>query len=351
MKRKYQGTGTMGRTTGGRAYPLIRSVGMRVAKRLRTSGGYLLRKAAPSMIRSLASSSLSYLSRSTSTAQKIQKGYVSQDGTGGSISKTNHGYRKPYLPTSVLNTLAPYVDSANAQSQLISTVGLQNFSGILAIQLTSSQLSTMMSRVVPAGATNRMILTKIHSEMLISNAQTGNVNITLYDWVARRDITTANAQNPATAWSTGITDESGTGATVVGALPFDSQLFNTYYKVVKVTKFLLGAGAVHRHVVDFAPNRFLNQELIQNTTYGIQGLTHGTLVVTSGMPANDSVTSTQVRLGSSTINVISSWEAQYKFPQNNSTKIFQTNALSTSFTVQEEIISTGGGGVVQNVVA
>lgn len=298
-------------------------------------------------------------SKKTKTARATQKNNkrkrkqrytpVEMEGTGGSITKMHYGVHSPFLPKSVRDTLAPYFYSTNGAQQSNAAIGVQK--SVVPLTLADGpDLVTMCGKYVGGGVINRVLLEKVRGTILISNAMIANACITIYDCISRKDSGTV-AYGPDAAWTTGVTDESGSTYAIFGAQPFDSELFTQYWTVRSTEKIVLGQGGVHKHTVQWEPNRLLNYEYVYNNTGYIAGLTTATMIVFHGMPANDSVTSTQVGLGAATLDIVYGYEYEFRFPANNSTKIFQTNNIRNNFTIAEEVISTGAGIPETNVVA
>lgn len=331
----------------------------RIARYSSAVGGTILgrtrafRKGTLGGVGSLLSNKWSQKAREASrtlTRQKIQIGSVVQEGPGGSLSDVYHRPGRLPIPRSVVKALSPYLYSNNAQGQSVGAIGRQT--PVTLLNLGGAQeLLTVSQLYTGAGAVNKMLVETIRAQMLLSNNMLGPCSFTIYDIVARKDCSAASISDPASAWAQAISDES-TGASfsyVVGATPFNAQAFTQYYKIVKTTKVVLGAGSVHRHVVTTRPNRILDYEYIGNTIYNIAGVSTFCMVVHNGMPACDSTTATSVRLGKSTLNLIGSWEYQVKFLANSSQKVVQVNNLTTSFPVAEEIFNQGSGAPVANI--
>lgn len=289
--------------------------------------------------------------RRTFKAKKkpILTGLVEQEGVGGQLSKCHWPKGKMYLPKSVHMALAPYFFSTNGASQLIATVGLQNVSAPFSA-LTSADVSTMLGKYVGGGTINRVFVDRCYGELLLCNNFLSNANVTIYDVIAREDINSTPGNTPDTAWSTGVGDEGGTGFSIVGSTPLDSELFNQYWKVQQVTRVTLAQGAMHRHRIDYRINRLFHEERVANSTV-LRGATIYSLLVLSGQPDNDTVTLNQVTLGKAGLNIVRQVEYEFRFPANNSTKLYQTNNLLSAFTTADGLISTGAGTAATNAEA
>jgi len=297
------------------------------------------------------------LSEQRAKRQQIKKrkssippqGIVEQDGMGGSVSKTHYGTRQPYLPLSVVQTLAPHRYAVNGASQLICGVNAQNAATALIMYKPSTDVNNFMG-IAGLSATKvpKILCVKQYGEISMTNAMLSNAQITIYDCVARKDLV-ANSALPETAWSQGDSEENASSQiAILGQEPYESETFNQFWKVIKTTRLVLGQGAVHRHCVSGQPNRILSNSYTREV-YGIQGLTQAVLVQLHGQPSNDSVTQTQVRSGNAVLNMIYKYEYDFKILQSNTTELTYVDNLSTkSFTVAEQLVDEGSGTIVTN---
>lgn len=292
-------------------------------------------------------SSLRSIRSASSTRTQIVHGTVEQEGVGGSLSKTYLGKKTPFVPKSVLRTLAPLRNSVNGAAQLIAGVGVQNAISPL-ILWNVNDLATLMTR---AGKTTtavaKLIAESVYAECVMTNCFKSNCFVTIYDCIARKDIG-SNNNTPLQSWSTGDSKENASSTiTTLGQMPFESESFNQFWKVVRQTKVTLAQGATHRHCVSGSPNRTLSSTYTDEV-YGVKGLTYGILIIIHGQPANDSVTQTQVRLGSAGLNIVYRYEYDFKSLDYNLTNTVYTNNLGTSFTTAEQMVDPGSGEVETN---
>nr|WAE42482.1 MAG: capsid protein [Cressdnaviricota sp.] len=271
-------------------------------------------------------------------------------GRGGFYSKFYYGKRKLPLPYRVLKNLAKNYQSLNGSARVTSVVGQQNVATQLAMY-TTTDLTTMATNV-SANATQKVIHLSVSAEVMITNQDVGNCVLTLYDIIARRDLTTTAVNNPGQAWASSYSDEGGsnTDYQIIGATPFSSDLFTQFFKVLKITHVFLGQGESHSHKVYFSPNRQIDKEYINNEAQGIKGLTCFTSLVAYGAPYNDATTKTSVSTGQVTLDVVYRKQYKYSFIADSTTTWFKTNNLTT-FAVGESIMDPGTGAAVASDVA
>lgn len=279
----------------------------------------------------------------------IQKGTVVNDGAGGQYSSF-FLKKKNYLEDSVSKELAPVRSVLNNAVQVKSAMGLQAVSCPL-ILYNVTDVTTLNADIGDGAATNaRLCLQKVVADVHISNIYLSNVQVDIYDCIARKDLSTGVVANPLLAWSQGDTDEGAASEyTKIGATPFQTELFNTYWRVAKTTRVTLGAGQLHRHHVAMDVFRAMNYSYYNNAGYGFADLTYSTLLVIRGSPANDTTTQTQVSIGECGVNIVYAKEYLTKMLYLNQAIVKDhSSLLATGFTVGEQVINIGGTTVVSN---
>lgn len=142
------------------------------------------------------------------------------------------------------------------------------------------------------------IIEKGHAELTMKN-DTNDMNVVyLYDCICRRDTTREDPSNlrmfPDVMWELGdlyagrdgTTDQlSTTNYKAIGAVPFESKSFTSFFKVAKVTKIIMDPGSIHVHHVKWAPNKLWNNAIESNNAVGFKGLSVYTMIVAYGAPA------------------------------------------------------------------
>nr|QJI53682.1 MAG: capsid protein [Cressdnaviricota sp.] len=133
-------------------------------------------------------------------------------------------------------------------------------------------------------ATRKYMVDFAESTHLIKNTTTVPITMWLYDVTPRNDLATA----PIQAWTNGITNQTVLLPnndntllnTVVGSTPFQSTLFTRQWKVLNVTKVVLGGGNEHHHSIRVKPRYLFNTE--ETSTINQRGTTALTFVVHNG---------------------------------------------------------------------
>lgn len=132
-------------------------------------------------------------------------------------------------------------------------------------------------------------------ETSITNSSNIYWQMTLYDYVARRDTSSfqggIDKSTPLHMWSQSLHYSGATLAPTnntypwtVKATPFQAQMFTQFYKVVKTTTVWLGPGATHTHVMKNHLNKLFYPTRFQVTTGNLQGVTCGTIWTIIGQP-------------------------------------------------------------------
>lgn len=146
-------------------------------------------------------------------------------------------------------------------------------------------------------STSKLYMRRCFAETLFTNQSNDVVHMTLYDCMARRDLTTQSTSEalyatPDVAWQQGSVDGGATNSwKIVGSTPFQATGFTEYYKIFKVTDVDLHTGGHHRHKLYAKPNKMVNNDIVQTLiTSGNTGTlghwTSFTLVVCHGYPDN-----------------------------------------------------------------
>lgn len=258
----------------------------------------------------------------------------------GDSSSYAHMYtHKSHVSKSTLAMFAPNHLVINNGQQLATTVGVQNAASYSF--LTGTDLNTMVGKLISVGGTTayNCYVSAAKQVLNIKSASTFSTKITIYDVIYRRDAT-ANTATPAAAWTNGIGDELA-GATLgdIGGTPYQSDLFNLFCKIQKVTVIELLPGTSHIHTTSAFPNKKIHHELLNNVTGNIMNLTCSALVVIQGGPGHDSTTKTQVTATGASVDILQDIHYDFTALADNSTNYYHTNNLVTSFTVGAEVVN------------
>lgn len=149
--------------------------------------------------------------------------------------------------------------------------------------------------------TTKLYLKSCNSEMMITNQTNDVVNITLYDVVARRDLTGNSANEalyitPDLAWQQGCIDAGASSVySTVGSTPFQTPGFTEFFKIRKITHVDLHSGGHHRHRQIYDSRCMFSNEIVTELASSggvLGGRSAFTLVVAHGFPVNSTGTST-----------------------------------------------------------
>lgn len=272
--------------------------------------------------------------------QKMRRGMVHQEGSSTSMSSCNFG-SGPMFNKDIKKLTAPQSLAANnAGFNSRSTVGAQSFFDVVGLGNTDLVTIKSLAPESPAAA-SRVFIESYYGEVLMSNASVYTTNVTIYDIIARRDGLSANSGDPANAILHGIDVEGGsaTDYQTIGSRPFESELFNQFYKVVQTTRVDIPSGGTHRHCQKWNPRKVLSNALQDESSYGIKDLTIYTLVYFHGQPAHDSTTTTSVSISEASLDVCFKRDIRFRYVEETATDWSKDNHLGTSFAVGAQIVN------------
>jgi hypothetical protein len=283
----------------------------------------------------------------TKTKSKLHQKVSLIAGGPNSESKFFYGKRKvPKAYTKVIKALAKNYVALNNAQRISVAVGLQGANTLLTM-FGPADMNTILT-TISSNKTNRAVVMSCSAEIMLTNMDLAPARVTLYDVIARRDIPSSSLNLPDVAWKVGYADEGGSNSnySIIGTTPFSNDTFVQFYKVLKITNIVMSQGQTHFHRVNFSPNRLIDGEYINYDQQGYKGLTCHTMIVHSGMPANDSVTKTQVSTGVTNIDVVNRIQYKYTWLTDNTTNYKVTNSLPGSFTVAQDLVDIGSGTIV-----
>lgn len=156
-------------------------------------------------------------------------------------------------------------------------------------QLYLQTAGAQYQSITTAGyADMRMMLQKCQHELRIVNQGPTTAEVDVYICMSKN--TTASSVDPGVSWSSGLTNEKGSGSPAQSnpwATPTQVKQFNIDWKVVKKLKLSLESGRELTHTFMFTPNRILDTEYI-NTYFAIKGITYRYLFVQRGTLGDNS---------------------------------------------------------------
>lgn len=197
----------------------------------------------------------------------------------------------------------------------------------------------------------RYLLEEWTGETQYANAAVTTCIATFYDIVLRKDASlgisgSTDLGSPGTAWSVGAADEGVNNEyTYIGSTPFESDLFNTYYKVVQSTKVVIAPGGIHTHKCHADVNKIIRETNVEHSAYGLAGVTCYTMVVVQGQPAHDSATNSSVTISGASLDCIAKATYKFRFMQESAVDVTRVNNLANAFAVGEQHVNEEVGQV------
>jgi hypothetical protein len=166
-------------------------------------------------------------------------------------------------------------------------------------------------------------------ETTFTNGSTTACTLEIWEVVAKHDFAAeqytldttnplasgSNAYSPNNYWIQGLLAAEAPAITPVGvsgglmtpttpgAVPFDSELFNQYWKVAHRQTVNLTAGALHRHKSHYTIDQLMHPFRWRNATL-LQGLTRSHLYTVIGQPVASGTTGTSVSLSGAKVNYV-----------------------------------------------
>lgn len=241
------------------------------------------------------------------------------------------------------------LDSQLAGKQCVSLLG-GIFDRVDLHNMVNTATTQEFGTSIPAGYKNLQIYLKEgHATYAIVNPGNAVQRVILYDIMPRRDTYQTiggQALLPDIAWSEGMVQQQSNSTTSLhtdmGCRPWDSQLFNDYFKVKCTTYIDLAPGQCHWHRVNFKPHKFLDRDIIDansSSSTAFKGLTLYCLAVTQGQPIHDSASS--ITTTPTKLEWVQSISYHFSYISNNMTTTYVQATLSTSPNLVFESLVTG----------
>lgn len=211
-------------------------------------------------------------------------------------------YLKPMLKTLALRRRISY-----NSNRITSSVGTQGYAyNPLLTKGDTDNLITDNSLSLGA----KIFLRKMKAHTLFTNQTNAVVMMTIYTVIPRSD--NNSAEDPITMWTAGNTNEGSdaNASTYPGSTPYQSALFCKNYLVKNVKKVRLAAGQTYENTCIAYVNRPFNTDTTSNDYYDPRH-TVLQMYVVHGFPQNDSTTKTQISLGATAVDFISSYTIDY----------------------------------------
>lgn len=179
----------------------------------------------------------------------------------------------------------------------------------------------------------KIFLRNSKAHTMFTNQTNGVVIMTIYTMIPR--VNCGSSEDPVTMWGTG-NDNEGTDSnalTYPGCKPFTSALFSKKYYVTNVKKVRLAAGQTHENICINYINKSYNVDTLA-TDYYDSKISVLQMYTVHGFPQNDSTTKTQISLGATAVDFISSYTIEYNILQDfTRTRTDTGSAYISGFTV------------------
>jgi hypothetical protein len=267
------------------------------------------------------------------------------------MARSRRGVRRGVRKSNVVTATWKDVNTAAYQAGSIS--GHQGvFSWGIMNKFDVQRIFQKACPTFPGNLNQRMLLSSLSSDMLITNSQLGTAHVEVYTLRSRMQCNdVANGLDPGTAWSQGVTDINNTITFAeIGVKPFDSVLFKTNWRVVNKRVFTMEQGATRRFSDTFRFNKQLNGEEFNRTIGTIpagitdaHGYTYWYMVVVRGQPTSSG---TSITLTECKIDMINTTRVNYHTMPDWVESITYVDGLSSL--VGANIVSKGAGAIMAN---
>lgn len=178
-------------------------------------------------------------------------------------------------------------------------------------------LTTLATNAGMTTESGKFWLGGVSAELMLTNQDSGNSRVTLYDMVCRRDSQETDVMDQ---WNDGLTNNKGTSGNTrshrnLNVTPYQSNELCAKWKIMKKTVIQMSAGQSHIHRVKHKINCMINNTNITDFHYH-HGISFVTLIVVHGMPYNDETTQTQVAVGDSALDIVCTKKFFYRALEN-----------------------------------
>lgn len=260
----------------------------------------------------------------------------------------------------------PDIFQINQGTDISPNVGYQLFRDYFALNVPRLK---QLAATVPGGAGDtqpnlkRFIVENVQTELTLTNQSNAAAEIEIYDIVCRRDvdaswtITTGGntyiaAGQPSSYVEIGCDIASGALPTsgqeqIIGASPYDSQLFKDYFRVVRKTHVMLLSGGTHRHSAQHMVNGIVETALLNDNTAMLKGLTIGSMLCVRGVaainmgPEGSPLTTSN----NPKINVLYNERVKFTWVADSTQTVYYHDNLPHSASTDVEVRNIGSGAL------
>lgn len=191
-------------------------------------------------------------------------------------------------------------------------------------------------------------------ESSISNLSQYPIEVDIYEVIAKHDTnqlnfagTSLGNTGPVFYWSQGLIDTTFTSGgypkeayTTLGSRPFDSEMFNSYWRICSKHTVALSVGDVHKHISEYHIDGFIDPARYFYST-NLAGITRNIMFVIRGTPVRDTLDANKIGIGPATANVVQEIVYKYNTVPYNALYTGVVNTLSTPV-ISETVTPTIG---------
>lgn len=265
-------------------------------------------------------------------------------GVGGRYTRRRAAAKRPILPNKFQKEMMPVRIWRNTDADRL-TCNVAQQGGASFTVGAQADLNQAFDILDDAGnPTAYAYIDSISGEYRITNQDSGNCELKIYDIVPRYNMDASQPYQPVSCWDTGLTNTNGSSTTTkamsnLGSVPYDSPDFCRYFKVLGVKRVILGAGQSHVHKFNYKFKKVISRRVYADYLI-YRNLTKYCMFVVSGMPYNDKTTVTNVACGTCAIDIVKIARIKYRGINNQPNYYQYTNGQDT-ITVEQQMDMDG----------
>ena len=283
---------------------------------------------------------------STVNVHSLSVGEMSNSSTVYVLNKRrpSHDLDMKYLNLCNNNLLLQSPESATGVSQYCP---VQPYGVTAAPFYLSYFISNIATQSATGNATGRIIYDTCSIRTTISNQESSDAILDIYEVVPKHDMSVATTfGTPMTAWQTGMAAMSGGTSTTYTRLsvkPTDSYSFNLFWKVIKKTSVEMSVGAVHTHNSHWELNSVVQEQRASYATKNMAGLTPWFLFVARGVPVTNTGQLGPIAIGKSRFAIEQEVTVKFRSPYVTGEVINDQSsytALASEITIETGVVAT-----------
>jgi len=254
----------------------------------------------------------------TKTTTKTKTQNVSASSAGSTFSGfRSRTSRSKYLRKLWKAMTPPGMYLLDSSGRIESNNGEQGSKGLSHLDQTDVGFGFTAAGIT-TGETGKLFLQGYTASLMMTNQDSGNCVVTLYDCISRRD---SQESDLSDIYDDGLKENAGaTGNTKsianLNVTPYQSAEFCSKFKILKKTVLSLSTGQSHTHRVTIKSGRTFSRDLLDDYNW-FRGVSHHTFMTVHGMPYNDLTTQTNVAVGDTALNYVLSKKIHYRKIDDN----------------------------------